>query len=72
MSMFLEFLQVVFALLTVSGVLPAIAITLVETYDFSWVAFLVFGAAFALLVYSLLIDTLLSIPSSSDDVRVSR
>ncbi len=50
MGRFVENVQIAFVCLTVSGVLPAMAVTVIESFDFGWLSLLI---CFAVLVFAI-------------------
>lgn len=48
--------QIAFVCLTVSGVLPAIVVTAVESFDFGWLPLLIGVAVLAFAIYLLVSD----------------
>ena len=56
MGRFVENVQIAFVCLTVSGVLPAMAVTAVESFDFGWLPLLIGVAVLAFAIYLLVSD----------------
>lgn len=56
MGRFVENAQIAFVCLTVSGVLPAMAVTVIESFDFGWLPLLIGVAVLAFAIYLLVSD----------------
>lgn len=56
MGRFAENVQIAFVCLTVSGVLPAMAVTAVESFDFGWLPLLIGVVVLAFAIYLLVSD----------------
>ena len=56
MGRFAENAQIAFVCLTVSGVLPAMAVTAVESFDFGWLPLLIGVVVLAFAIYLLVSD----------------
>lgn len=56
MGRLVENAQIAFVCLTVSGVLPAMAVTAVESFDFGWLPLLIGVAVLAFAIYLLVSD----------------